>query len=116
MRGSAEDTFNGLLDAEADRLCRARGYEWADARRDCRAGKSERSPETKAGKVTLQVPMLRSLPFDTAIIERHKRRGSSAEEALVQMYLTGVSIRDVEDITEVLWGTRMPVQRRTHRS
>jgi transposase-like protein len=54
--------------------------------------------------VTLKVPKLRTLPFETAIIERYRRRESSVEEALVEMYLAGVS---VEDITEALWGTRV---------
>jgi len=30
-----------------------------------------------------------------------------AEEALVEMYLAGVSLRRVEDIKEALWGTRV---------
>jgi putative transposase len=29
------------------------------------------------------------------------------EEALIEMYLAGVSVRRVEDITEALWGTRV---------
>ena len=62
---------------------------------------------TKAGEVKLQVPRLRSLPFETQIIERYRRRESSVEEALVEMYLAGVSVRRVEDITEALWGTRI---------
>ena len=53
------------------------------------------------------MPKLRKLPFETAIIERYKRRESSVEEALVEMYLAGVSVRRVEDITEALWGTRV---------
>ena len=53
------------------------------------------------------MPKLRSLPFETAIIERYRRRESSVEEALVEMYLAGVSVRRVEDITEALWGTRV---------
>jgi putative transposase len=57
--------------------------------------------------VTLKVPRLRSLPFETQIIERYRRRESSVEEALMEMYLAGVSVRRVEDITEVLWGTRV---------
>ena len=57
--------------------------------------------------MTLKVPRLRSLPFDTQIIERYKRRESSVEEALIEMYLAGVSVRRVEDITEALWGTRV---------
>ena len=57
--------------------------------------------------MTLQVPKLRSLPFETAIIERYRRRETSVEEALVEMYLAGVSVRRVEEITEALWGTRV---------
>jgi transposase-like protein len=53
------------------------------------------------------VPKLRRLPFETAIIERYRRREASVEEALVEMYLAGVSVRRVEDITEALWGTRV---------
>ena len=54
-----------------------------------------------------KVPRLRQLPFETAIIERYKRREASVEETLVEMYLSGVSVRRVEDITEALWGTRV---------
>jgi transposase-like protein len=46
-------------------------------------------------------------PFETAIIERYRRREASVEEALVEMYLAGVSVRRVEDITEALWGSRV---------
>jgi transposase-like protein len=45
--------------------------------------------------------------METAIIERYRRRESSVEEALVEMYLAGVSVRRVEDITQALWGTRV---------
>src|SRR5262249_36600265 len=38
---------------------------------------------------------------------RYRRRESSVEEALIEMYLAGVSVRRVEDITEALWGTRV---------
>jgi transposase-like protein len=47
------------------------------------------------------------LSFETAIIERYRRRESSVEEALIEMYHAGVSVRRVEDITEALWGTRV---------
>jgi len=47
------------------------------------------------------------VPFETAIIERYRRRESSVEEALIEMYLAGVSVRRVEDISEALWGSRV---------
>ncbi len=107
VRGTVEETLNALLDAEADRLCNAQRYERTEARRDTRAGHYERSLETKAGEVTLKVPKLRRQTFETAIIERYRRREASVEEALIEMYLAGVSVRRVEDITEALWGTRV---------
>jgi putative transposase len=77
------------------------------ARRDQRSGSYDRKLQTTAGAVTLRVPKLRRQTFETAIIERYRRRESSVEEALIEMYLAGVSVRRVEDITEALWGTRV---------
>ena len=72
-----------------------------------RSGSYERKLHTKAGEVTLKMPKLRQLPFETAIIERYRRRETSVEEAMMEMYLAGVSVRRVEDITEALWGTKV---------
>jgi|HigsolmetaAR202D_1030399.scaffolds.fasta_scaffold15009_1 putative transposase len=107
VRASVEQTLNALLDAEAERVCQAGRYERSPERQDTRAGSYERKLQTKAGEVTLKVPRLRKLPLETAIIERYRRRESSVEEALIEMYLAGVSVRRVEDITEALWGTRV---------
>jgi transposase-like protein len=107
VKSTVEETLNSMLDAEADRLCNAGKYEHTGERKDTRAGYYSRSLETTSGKVQLNVPKLRKLPFETAIIERYKRRESSVEEALMEMYLAGVSVRRVEDITEALWGTRV---------
>ena len=107
VRGTVEETLNALLDAEADQLCGAGRYERSEARQDTRAGSYERTLQTKAGDVNLKIPKLRRQTFETAIIERYRRRESSVEEALIEMYLAGISVRRVEDITEALWGTRV---------
>jgi putative transposase len=107
VRSAVEETLNTLLREEADRLCNAKRYERTPQRRDTRAGHYTRGLQTSSGEVTLKVPKLRNLPFETAVIERYRRREISVEEALVQMYLAGVSVRRVEDITEALWGTRV---------
>ena len=107
VRGTVEETLNAMLEAEADRLCNAGRYERSEARRDLRSGSYERKLQTKAGSVTLKMPKLRQQAFETAIIERYRRRESSVEEALIEMYLAGISVRRVEDITEALWGTRV---------
>ena len=107
VRGTVEETLNGLLDAEADEMCQAQRYERAPERVDTRAGHYRRKLHTQAGEVELKMPKLRRQTFETAIIERYRRRDISVEEAIVQMYLAGVSVRRVEDVTEALWGTRV---------
>ena len=107
VRGTVEETLNAMLDAEADEMCNAQRYEHSPDRVDNRAGNYKRKLHTKAGEVEVKVPKLRKQTFETAIIERYRRRDISIEEAIVQMYLAGVSVRRVEDITEALWGTRV---------
>ncbi len=50
------------------------------------------------------MPKLKGMRFATAIIERYKRRETSVEEAMIEMYLAGVSTRRIEDVSEILWG------------
>jgi transposase-like protein len=107
VRGTVEETLNAMLDAEAETQIGAGRYERNEERKDTRAGHYERNLDTQAGRVALKVPKLRKLTFETQIIERYKRREASVEEALIEMYLAGVSVRRVEDVTEALWGTRV---------
>lgn len=107
VRSSVEETLNALLDKEADELVNAGKYERSGERQGYRSGHYKRNFQTTAGEVELNVPKLKGVPFETAIIERYRRRESSVEEALIEMYLAGVSVRRVEDITEALWGTKV---------
>ncbi len=85
VRNTVEDTLNNMLNAEADRLCNAEKYQRNDARTDTRAGHYQRKLHTKAGEVTLNMPKLRQQTFETAIIERYRRREASVEESLIEM-------------------------------
>ena len=63
------------------------------AARPARATAAVTMPEISPqppGDVTLHVPRLKGISFETAIIERYRRRESSVEEALIEMYLAGV--------------------------
>ena len=98
VRGSVEETLNELLEAEAQKLTQAARYERNEQRQGYRSGHYSRNLTTTSGDVTLKVPKLKGISFETAIIERYRRRESSVEEALIEMYLAGVSVRRVEDI------------------
>lgn len=87
VRNSVEETLNALLDHEAEVLVNAEKYERSSHRKVYRSGHYQRNFQSTAGNVTLNVPKLKGLPFETAIIERYRRRQSSVEEALIEMYL-----------------------------
>ena len=107
VRGSVEETLNELLDAEADKLTQAARYERNEQRQGYRSGHYNCNLTTTSGDVTLKVPKLKRISSETAIIERYRRRESSVEEALIEIYLAGVSVRRAENITEALWGSKV---------
>lgn len=57
------------------------------------------------------MPKLRGATFRTAVIERYRRRETSVEEAIVEMYLAGVSTKRIEDVSELLWGAPVSTAR-----
>ena len=92
VRGSVEETLNELLEKEAESLTQAARYERNEARQGYRSGHYDRNLTTTSGNVTLHMPRLKGVSFETAIIE---------------MYLAGVSVHRVEEITEALWGSKV---------
>ena len=106
VRSSAEEILNEMLEKEAESLTQAARCERSEARQGYRSGRYDRNLTTTSGDVTLHMPRLKGVSFETAIIERYRRRESSVEEAL-KMYPAGVSVRRVEDITEALWDSKV---------
>lgn len=107
VKDSVEKTLNDMLNDEADALCNAKRYERSPDRTDFRAGHYSRKLLTTSGEVELHVPKLRKLTFESQIIDRYRRKEASIEESMIEMYLAGVSVRRVEDITEALWGMKV---------
>ena len=107
VRGSVEETLNELLEAEAEKLTQAARYERNEQHQGYRSGHYSHNLTTTSGDVALKVPKFKGISFETAIIKRYRRQKSSVEEDLIEMYLAGVSVRRVEDITEALWGNKV---------
>ena len=107
VRNSVEETLNELLNKEAEELTSAAKYERTENRQGYRSGHYSRKLTTTSGEVRLEIPKLKGVPFETAIIERYRRRESSVEAAPIEMYLAGVSVRRGEDISEALRGSRV---------
>ena len=75
--GIVEETLNELLKKEAESLTQAARYERSEARQGYRSGHYDRNLTTTSGDVTLHVPRFKGVPFETAIIERYRRRESN---------------------------------------
>ena len=105
VRRTVEEMLNVLLDEEADDLVGAERYERTADREAYRAGHYERKLTTTSGEVAIRMPKLKGMRFTTAVIERYRRRETSVEEAMIEMYLAGVSTRRIEDVSEILWGS-----------
>ena len=81
VRGSVEETLNELLEKEAESLTQAARYERSEARQGYRSGHYDRNLTTTSGDVTLHMPRLKGVSFETAIIERYppgEQRGRGA--------------------------------------
>ena len=82
------ELLNAMLDAEADEIANAAKYERTGERKAYRAGHYDRSLTAKAGRLALKVPKLKGAVFESAVIERYRRREESVEEALIDMYVS----------------------------
>lgn len=107
VKTTVEQTLNALLNEEADELVGAERYERSASRDAYRSGHYKRKLVTTSGEIELEVPKLRGATFQTAVIERYRRRETSVEEAMIEMYLAGVSTRRIEDVSEILWDSKV---------
>lgn len=105
-----ETRLDALVKARVEQIANAGRYEHKTSRKAFCAGHYERGLTAKVGKLELKVPKLKGAVFESAVIERYRRREQSVEESLIDMYLAGVSTRQVDDVSRLLWGDRMPSQ------
>lgn len=77
VKNSVEETLNALLDHETNELVNAERYGCFNVRRGYLSGHYDRIFTTAAGDVTLHVPQMKGIPFETAIIDRYRRRENS---------------------------------------
>jgi putative transposase len=85
------------------------GYrELTPTRRGERNGHYIRNLVTPAGKIErLEVPRDREGEFVTEVFERYKRMTGDVEEAILEMYLSGISVRKIAGVTEALSRVRV---------
>ena len=105
LRGIVERALQAVLEEEMTAHLGAARYERGDERRGYRNGTKPRTLTTRVGTLTLRVPQDRDGTFSTELFARYQRSEQALVTTLMEMYLQGVSTRNVAAITEQLCGT-----------
>lgn len=99
-----EAILNQVLQAESAEQLGADNYERSSSRADYRNGTRMRSLTTRIGKIELQVPRHRNVPFKTTLFENYQRNEQALISTMMEMVVQGVSTRNVQKVTEELCG------------
>ena len=108
VRQGVKAVLEQVLEEEMTEHLQAQRRERTAARRGERNGSYQRDLITPVGKIDqLRVPRDREATFLTEVFERYRRMTGSMEEAVLEMYLQGVSTRKIEAITGKLSGVKI---------
>jgi len=105
LRGIVERALQAILEEEMTAHLGAGRYERGEGRTGYRNGSTPRTLTTRVGTLTLQVPQDRAGTFSTELFARYQRSEQALVTTLMEMYVQGVSTRNVAAITEELCGT-----------
>ena len=98
-------SLNKILQAESAEQLKAEPYERSAERTDSRNGSRDRGLNTRVGRITLQVPRHRNVPFKTLVFENYSRSEAALVAGMAEMVVNGVSTRKVSRVMETLCGT-----------
>ncbi len=108
VREGVKAVLEEVLQEEMSEHLEARYRELTPTRRGERNGHYTRNLVTPAGKIErLEVPRDREGEFVTEVFERYKRMTGDVEEAVLEMYLSGISVRKIAGVTEALSRVRV---------
>jgi len=99
-----EALLNQVLKAESSEQLGAENYQRSGSRKDYRNGTRLRGLTTRVGKLELEVPRHRNVPFKTVLFENYQRNEQALIATMMEMVVQGVSTRNIQKVTEELCG------------
>ena len=103
VRQGVKAVLEEVLKEEMSEHLKAGYRELTPTRKGERNGYYQRNLVTPAGTIErLEVPRDREGEFVTEVFERYKRMTGDVEEAILEMYLSGISVRKIAGVTEAL--------------
>lgn len=106
LQQAVRSALVSVLEAELDAFIGATRYQRSEQRRDYRNGHYPRDLDTTLGHLEdLPVPRTRG-GYQTQLFERYHRRRGEVDQAIGEMFIGGVSMERVGEVTETLMGIK----------
>lgn len=104
VREKVERIVNAMPDASGGRDRQRREIREKRRKKGVQGRPLRTEPDRQGRQTRAQGPQAEGRGLRVGRDKRYRRREESVEEALIDMYLAGVSTRRVDDISQLLWG------------
>lgn len=104
LKDLVQTVVRQALEAELSQHLGAEPYERTPGRQGQRNGTKPRTIKTRLGELKFEVPQARQGGFRPSLFERYQRTEKALLMTLQEMYVKGVSTREVNDVLEAMGG------------
>ena len=102
IRQTLQQALQRLMEMDVEALCQAAYGERSDERINSRNGYRDRGYETRAGKVDLKIPKLRTGSYFPAFLEPRRTAEKALTAVIQEAYIQGISTRSVDDLVKAM--------------
>jgi putative transposase len=102
IRQTLQHALQRLMEMDVEALCQAAYGERSEDRINSRNGYRDRAFETRAGKVDLKIPKLRSGSYFPGFLEPRRTAEKALTAVIQEAYIQGISTRSVDDLVKAM--------------
>jgi putative transposase len=102
IRQTLQHALQRLMEMDVEALCQAAYGQRNDERINSRNGYRDRAYETRAGKVDLKIPKLRSGSYFPGFLEPRRTAEKALTAVIQEAYIQGISTRSVDELVKAM--------------
>jgi putative transposase len=102
IRQTLQHALQRLMEMDVEALCQAAYGERSEERINSRNGYRDRAYETRAGKVDLKIPKLRSGSYFPGFLEPRRTAEKALTAVIQEAYIQGISTRSVDELVKAM--------------
>jgi putative transposase len=102
IRQTLQHALQRLMEMDVEALCQAAYGERSEERINSRNGYRDRAYETRAGKVDLKIPKLRSGSYFPDFLEPRRTAEKALTAVIQEAYIQGISTRSVDELVKAM--------------